>query len=209
MGVKLRERPGKGWYVLIDWKGQRKAKSFGTKKKLAQEFAAKVAARLKWAEHSGEPVALNRSDQAIPTLKDYLTEWLEVYADAHCKPSTSSGYRIVIDHHVIPVRVAVGVGRHNAWVGLCDIGDGDGGLYDPPLVPVEPDLAVIQLKDICLCGGEREGDQPRRIATVPDLSDIAKTGTALTAPERSHDPVAYLLGPILVFVNIDTARHKR
>jgi len=89
--------------VLIDWKGQRKAKSFGTKKKLAQEFAAKVEARLKWAEHSGESVALNRSDQAIPTLKDYLTEWLEVYADAHCKPSTASGYRIVIDHHVIPV----------------------------------------------------------------------------------------------------------
>ena len=29
MGVKLRERPGKGWYVLTDSGGQSKAKRFG------------------------------------------------------------------------------------------------------------------------------------------------------------------------------------
>ncbi len=103
MGVKVRERPGKGWYVLINWQNQRKAKYFGKHKALAKAFADKFIAKLKWAEQSGEPVALNRPDQAIPTVKDYLTEWLEVYVDAHCKLSTAVGYRSVIDHHVIPV----------------------------------------------------------------------------------------------------------
>ena len=50
MGVKLRERPGKGWYVLIDWKGKRKAKAFGKDEKSAQLFAQKLTYRLKEAE---------------------------------------------------------------------------------------------------------------------------------------------------------------
>ena len=47
MGVKLRERRGKGWYVLIDWKGKRKAKAFGKNKGLAKDFAEKMEAKLK------------------------------------------------------------------------------------------------------------------------------------------------------------------
>ncbi len=47
MGVKVRERPGKGWYVFTDWNGQRKAKSFGKNKKLAKDFASKLEAKLK------------------------------------------------------------------------------------------------------------------------------------------------------------------
>ncbi len=39
MSVKLRERPGKGWFVMTDWKGQRKSNAFGNNKKGAQEFA--------------------------------------------------------------------------------------------------------------------------------------------------------------------------
>ena len=102
MGVKLRERPGKGWYVLTDWNGQRKAKCFGKDKKSAKAFAEKLAARLKWAEQSGEPIALNRPNATMPTVKVYLTEWLRTYADAHCKPSTASGYRIIVEHHIFP-----------------------------------------------------------------------------------------------------------
>ena len=103
MGVKLRERPGKGWYVLTDWKGQRAAKFFGPDKKAAKSFMEKLAARLKWAEQSGEPLALSQPDGQIPTVKEHLTEWLRIYAEAHCKPSTALSYRKVIDKHLLPI----------------------------------------------------------------------------------------------------------
>ena len=48
MGVKLRARGDKGWYVLIDWRGQRKAKCFGRNRSLAKAFADKFMAKLKW-----------------------------------------------------------------------------------------------------------------------------------------------------------------
>jgi hypothetical protein len=69
MGVKLRERPGKGWYVFTDWNGQRKAKFFGKNKALAKAFADKLAAKLKWAEQSGEAVTLATPDGTIPTVE--------------------------------------------------------------------------------------------------------------------------------------------
>ena len=81
MGVKVRERPGKGWYVFIDWKNQRKAKFFGKNKTLAKSFAKKLAAKLKWAEQNGEPIALSRPEGVIPTVTEYLKECLKVYAD--------------------------------------------------------------------------------------------------------------------------------
>jgi hypothetical protein len=102
MGVKLRERPGKGWYVLTDWKGQRKAKCFGKNKRLAQAFADKLAARLSWAEHNGEPLALSQPDQNMPTVKTCLEDWLQTYAQVHCKPSTYRGYKRAITQHLIP-----------------------------------------------------------------------------------------------------------
>lgn len=94
MGVKLRQRidkktgKAKGWYVLTDWNGQRKAKFFGKDKKQAKAFADKLEARLKWAEQSGEPIVLSQPDQALPTVKAYLVDWLNTYAKVHCKPST-------------------------------------------------------------------------------------------------------------------------
>src|SRR5262249_51308933 len=102
MGVKLRERPGKGWYVLTDWKGQRKAKCFGKNKTLAKAFADKLSAKLKWAEQSGEAVTLATKDGTIPTVADYLTDWLRMYAEPHCKSSTASEYRKVIEKHLLP-----------------------------------------------------------------------------------------------------------
>lgn len=102
MGVKLRERPGKGWYVFTDWQGQRKAKCFGKNKRLAQAFADKLTARLKWAEQTGEPLALSQPDQSMPTVKTYLGDWLATYAKVHCKPSTYRGYKRAIEQHLIP-----------------------------------------------------------------------------------------------------------
>ena len=112
MGVKLRERPGKGWYVFTDWNAQRKAKFFGKNKALAKAFADKLAAKLKWAEQSGEAVTLATPDGTIPTVAAYLTEWLTVYAEAHCKASTAEGYRQVVRQHILP---ALGSRR------LCDV----------------------------------------------------------------------------------------
>jgi hypothetical protein len=74
MGVKVREVEGKGWYVLINWRNQRKAKSFRTDKATAKAFAKKLSARLKWAEVSGEPLALSQPEQQMPTVKGYLKE---------------------------------------------------------------------------------------------------------------------------------------
>ena len=102
MGVKLRERPGKGWGVFINWHKQRKAKFFGPNKKAAQLFADKMAAQLKWVEQNGESHSLQRSKKEIPTVKAYLTEWKENYAKVHCKPSTYQGYARSIDQHLIP-----------------------------------------------------------------------------------------------------------
>jgi hypothetical protein len=107
MGVKVRQRKDKpGWWVFIHHQGRRTKKCFGEGRpgeKAAKAFAEKLSARLKWAEASGEAIALSQPDKQIPTLKDYLTEWLKNYADAHCKPSTASGYRTVIEHHIIPL----------------------------------------------------------------------------------------------------------
>ena len=51
---------------------------------------------------SGEPLALSQSDQAMPTVKAYLEDWLEVYAKVHCKPSTYRGYKRAVENHLVP-----------------------------------------------------------------------------------------------------------
>jgi integrase len=102
MGVKVREVEGKGWYVFINWRNQRKAKCFGTDKTTAKTFAKKLSARLKWADVSGEPIALSQPDQQVPTVKAYLEEWLLTHAKMHCKPSTYRRYKEVIDQQLIP-----------------------------------------------------------------------------------------------------------
>lgn len=102
MGVKLRERKGKGWYVMIDWKGQRKAKCFGVNKKQAKEFAVMLTAKLKWAEQSGETVNLKSPENKIQNVKEYFEEWLITYADTHCKSSTAKDYRQALERHIFP-----------------------------------------------------------------------------------------------------------
>jgi len=108
VSVKVRERIDKktgkvkGWYVLTDWNGQRKAKFFGKDKRQAKAFADKLEARLKWAEQSGEPIVLSQPDQAMPTVKSYLEDWLNTYAKVHCKPSTYRGYKRAIEEQLLP-----------------------------------------------------------------------------------------------------------
>ena len=68
MGVKLRERPGKGWYVLTDWRGQRKAKFFGKNKTLAKDFKEKLEAKLKLG-------SVGISTKAGVKMEDYAAKW--------------------------------------------------------------------------------------------------------------------------------------
>ncbi len=59
MGVKVRQRKDRpGYWVYINYNKQRTKKQFSDKK-LAQEFAKKIEARLKWSEANGEPVVLS------------------------------------------------------------------------------------------------------------------------------------------------------
>ena len=107
MGVKVRERRDKtgklkGWYVLTDWKGQRRAKCFGKNKQQAKAFADKLDARLKWADQSGESIVLSQPDQTKFTIQAYLEDWLNTYAKVHCKPSTYRGYKRSIEQQLIP-----------------------------------------------------------------------------------------------------------
>jgi len=102
MGVKVRERDGKGWFVFINWKGKRKSKSFGSNQKSAQLFAEKMAYRLKEAEQEGHVVSFGDSPKTMPTVKEYLTKWQETYAKPNCKPSTYRGYARAIEQVLIP-----------------------------------------------------------------------------------------------------------
>jgi integrase len=103
MGVKVGERNDKpGWWVFVNYHGQRTKKCFGTDKRAAKAFAEKLAARLKWAEQSGEPIALSRPEQTMPTVEAYLREWLITYAEVHCKPTTAAGYRLWLEKYIFP-----------------------------------------------------------------------------------------------------------
>ena len=95
MGVKLRERPGKGWYVLIDWKGKRKAKAFGKNKALAKDFAEKLEAKLKLG-------TIGIESKTGVKFEDYAKTWLERIKHTR-KYSTYFGYQKMLERDLLPV----------------------------------------------------------------------------------------------------------
>jgi integrase len=108
MGVRVREKPkGSGiWWVFIDHQNNRKAKKIGKDKKLANEVAKKIEARLVLG-------SLDLSDNSnIPMLKEYIygwtdgtgihPGWLKIYAELSLKQSTRRGYEIIIRDHLLP-----------------------------------------------------------------------------------------------------------
>jgi len=94
MGVKVRERPGKGWYVLTDWKGQRKAKCFGRNKALAKEFASKLEAKLKLG-------SAGITSKAGVKFEDYAERWLERIQHTR-KHSTYEDYAKIVERDLKP-----------------------------------------------------------------------------------------------------------
>ncbi len=105
MSVRVGKRKDKpGWWVFITYQGRRKKKCFAEGKqgkKAAEEFANKLEAKLAWAEASGESVVLS-PESKVSTVGSYLTEWLKVYAEPHCKPSTYRGYKRSVEKRLIP-----------------------------------------------------------------------------------------------------------
>ena len=95
MSVKLRERPGKGWYVLTDWNNQRKAKFFGKNKALAKEFAGKLEAKLKLG-------SVGLTTKADVKIEDYAETWLERIQHTR-KYSTYISYQKMLQRDILPV----------------------------------------------------------------------------------------------------------
>ncbi len=95
MGVKLRERPDKGWYVLTDYRGKRNAKCFGKNKVLAKEFKEKLEAKLKLG-------SVGITTKPGVKVEDYAETWLKRIQQTR-KHTTHEGYRRMLDRDVLPL----------------------------------------------------------------------------------------------------------
>ena len=98
MGVRVRERPkGSGIYwIFIDHQGKRKAKKMGRDKRLAQEAAKKIEAKLILGQ-----MGLG-SDPVVPTFNQFAETWLAGYGKTALKYSTLESYRNELRNHLKP-----------------------------------------------------------------------------------------------------------
>ena len=111
MGVKVRERPKDSgiWWVFIDHQGKRKAKKVGKDKRLANEIAKKLEAKLVL----GDVGFVSNEKQCVPTLREYvygwernqtfIPGWYDKVAKLSLKNSTRVGYKRILDHYLMPV----------------------------------------------------------------------------------------------------------
>ena len=99
MGVKIREKPPKSgaWWVFIDHQGKRKAKKIGKDRKLAQEVARKMEAKLALGD-----VGVMEEQAKIPTFREYAGGWLNTYGVTSLKYSTLESYRNELRNHLMP-----------------------------------------------------------------------------------------------------------
>ncbi len=94
MGVKLKQREGKGWWVFTNWKGQRKAKSFGKNKALAKEFKETLEAKWKLG-------SIGIESKAGVKFEDYAETWLEWIRYSR-KLSTYEDYVSLVNRELLP-----------------------------------------------------------------------------------------------------------
>ena len=95
MGVKLKERKDKGWYVFINVRGQRKAKSFGKNKALAKDFKEKLEAKLKLG-------SIGIESKAGVKFEDYAETWLDWIRHSR-KLSTYEDYISLVNRELLPI----------------------------------------------------------------------------------------------------------
>ena len=98
MGVKVREKPkGSGIYwIFINHNGNRKSKKIGEDKKLANDVAEKIKAKLVLGE-----LNIEKTEDPCPTFKEYAELWLTLPHD--WKESTRESYAFNLKKHVYPI----------------------------------------------------------------------------------------------------------
>jgi integrase len=99
MGVKVREKPpGSGiWWIFIDHNGQRKAKKIGKDKKLANEVAKKLEAKLVLGDFD-----ITEEKPSFPTYGEYAKLWLETQVKPFRKPTTYERYDGLHRDYILP-----------------------------------------------------------------------------------------------------------
>ncbi len=110
MGVKVKEKvKGSGeWWLFINHNGKRKSKKVGHDKRIAQEAARKIEAKLTLGE-----MGIDDKSSKPPTLKEYVdgwkdsegksqTGWYKKVALLSLKHSTYRSYRLIIDETLLP-----------------------------------------------------------------------------------------------------------
>ncbi len=96
MGVKVRARKDKpGWWVFINHQGRRKKKYFGKNRKLAQDFADKLEAKLKLG-------SVGIATKAGVKFEDYAETWLERIRHTR-KHTTHEDYKKMLNRDVLPL----------------------------------------------------------------------------------------------------------
>jgi len=97
MGVKVREKPkGSGmFWIFIDHQGKRKAKKIGRDKRLANEVAKKIEAKLVLNEFEFE-----KNKPPAPTFKEVAELW--ILQPHNWKESTREAYELNLNKHILP-----------------------------------------------------------------------------------------------------------
>jgi hypothetical protein len=96
MGVKVKEKNPGEWWIYINHQGKRKAKKIGRDKRLAQEAAKKIEAKLALGD-------LHLDEKKVPNFKKYAERWIETVVRATCKRSTLENYRDKLKKDILPV----------------------------------------------------------------------------------------------------------
>ena len=101
MGVKVREKKKDSgvWWIFIDHQGRRRAKKIGRDKKVAENIAKKVEAKLAL----GDMGLVENKTVTAATFEEYANTWKTLTVPATCKPSTVSDYQGILKNHVLPV----------------------------------------------------------------------------------------------------------
>ena len=99
MAVNIREKPkGSGVYwIFINHQGKRKSKKIGKDKRLADQVAKKIEAKLTLGD-----LDLQAKEKETMSFKDFSTLWLDDYIKPLRRQSTYERYRDMLTRHVYP-----------------------------------------------------------------------------------------------------------
>ena len=97
MPANIRKR-GQNWYVFVEHRGRRIARSVGPDKELAETLRQQIEEKLKRRDLG----IFGESESQIPLFRDYARTWTSQYAEIECKKSTARSYEQLLRVHVIP-----------------------------------------------------------------------------------------------------------